>query len=382
MPKVNKLLFLIVCGWIFVSCTWTQNPTFQKGPYLICPNTNTQMTVLWQTDATPSHSKIEWGKTTAAEISSDWLTESGRGSNEHQFSHTLTGLDPATRYFYRVTVDEHQISGSFLTAPSDTANAVIFYGYGDTRSNPADHDRVVERIMMDVDATNASHRQTFVLNSADWVADGDRESAWSDQYFARTYPNALEFMSHMPVMGSRGNHEGSAVLLRKYWPYDYRDGSGCYYSFDYGPVHVTVVDQYVDFTPGSAQHSWLQNDLGTTDKFWKFVLLHEPAWTAGGRHGNDVRTQQYLCPLFEQYGVAVVQAGHNHYYARCVVNGVAHITAGGGGAPLYDPDPGSENAVMTDRSLHFVKYEISAGRMTVTAIRSDGSVIERFEVIK
>ena len=339
------------------------------------------MTVLWQTDATPGNSKIEWGKTAAYESSSDSLTESGSGSNEHQFSYTITGLDIATRYYYRVTVDAQQYTGSFMAVPSNAAKTVTFYGYGDTRSNSDGHDSVVERVMMDVDA-DAFHRQTMVLHSADWGESGDNESDWSDQYFNRTYSNALDFMSRMPVMGSRGNHEGSGVLLRKYWPYDYREGSGCYYSFDYGPVHVTVIDQYVDFTPGSAQHGWLTNDLATTKKFWKLAVLHEPAWTAGGGHVNDVYTQQYLCPLFEQYGVAIVQAGHNHYYARCFVNGVQHITAGGGGAPLYEPDPGAENVVMTDKSLHFIKYEISGGRMTVTAIRRDGSIIESFEVVK
>ena len=100
--------------------------------------------------------------------------------------------------------------------------------------------------------------------------------------------------------------------------------------------------------------------------------IYHLAWSAGGGHSNDVDTQLYLCPLFEQYGVAVVHGGHNHYYARCVVNGVQHITSGGGGAPLHTPDPGEENVVMTDKSLHYMKYEISGGQMTITAIKSDG----------
>jgi len=372
----------MVCGWIFVFCNWTQATTLQKGPYLIYPNTNTRMTVLWQTDATPENSKIEWGTTTAYESSSGSLTESGNGSNEHQFSYTIAGLDIATRYYYRVTVDAQQDTGSFTAAPSDAAQAVTIYGYGDTRSNPNDHDIVVAQLLTDVDA-DADHRQTMILHAGDWVGSGDNESYWADGYFNRSYANALEFMSRMPAMGSRGNHEGSGVLLRKYWPYNYQDGSGCYYSFDYGPAHVTVIDQYVSFAPGSAQYIWLENDLATTQKLWKLIVLHEPAWSAGGGgHGNDGNAQQYLCPLFEKHGVAVVHAGHNHYYARCVVNGIQHITAGGGGAPLYEPDPGAENVVMTDKSLHFMKYEISEGRMTISAIRSDGSVIESFEVVK
>lgn len=380
MNQRSKIAGWIICGWLLIFSTYTQAAILHKGPYLIYPNMNTTMTVLWQTDATPGISMIEWGRTTTYGSGSGSLTESGSGSDEHQFRYTITGLDTAARYYYRVTVDTQQNSGSFMAAPSAAAKAVNMYGYGDTRTNPDDHDSVVAQLMIDVDADN-DHRQTMMLHSADWVYNGEIESYWANEYFNRSYPNSLDFMSRMPVMGSRGNHEGSAALLRKYWPYDYQDGSGCYYSFDYGPVHVTVIDQYVTFIPGSDQYVWLENDLATTRKLWKFIVLHEPAWGAGV-HSNDADTQQYLCPLFEQYGVAIVHAGHNHNYARCVVNDVQHITAGGGGAPLYAPDPEAENVVMTDQSLHFIKYELSDRHMTVTAIRNDGSIIESFEVVR
>jgi hypothetical protein len=256
---------------------------------------------------------------------------------------------------------------------------VTIYGYGDTRTYPADHDSVAAQLLADVN-TDTLKRQTVILHSADWVGSGDNEGDWTVEYFNRSYPNSLEFMSRIPVMGSRGNHEESGVLLRKYWPYDYQDDAGCYYSFDYGPVHVIVIDQYVDFSPGSAQYIWLENDLAGTQKPWKFILLHEPAWSAGGGHENDAATQLHLVPLFEQYGVAVVHAGHNHYYARCVVNGIQHITAGGGGAPVRTPELDYPNVVAAAESLHFVRYDISGSRMTVTAIRGDGTMIETFVV--
>jgi len=87
-----------------------------------------------------------------------------------------------------------------------------------------------------------------------------------------------------------------------------------------------------------------------------------------------------LDPLFEEYGVAVVHAGHNHYYARCEKEGVQHITSGGGGGRLNTPDPGYPYVVMSDESNHFIRYEIVGSKMTVTAIRDDGSVIESFEL--
>ena len=51
-------------------------------------------------------------------------------------------------------------------------------------------------------------------------------------------------------------------------------GTESYYAFDYGPLHVTVIDQEVDFDSGSAQYSWIEQDLSQSAAPWKFVLLH------------------------------------------------------------------------------------------------------------
>ncbi|MBK9777870.1 MAG: hypothetical protein IPP62_16195 [bacterium] len=82
----------------------------------------------------------------------------------------------------------------------------------------------------------------------------------------------------------------------------------------------------------------------SSNKPWRFVVLHEPGWSAGGGHPNNAAVQAYLQPLFVQYGVSIVFTGHNHYYARAVVDGVNHITTGGGGGPLHTPVPGSRTS--------------------------------------
>ncbi|MBI3683978.1 MAG: metallophosphoesterase, partial [Acidobacteria bacterium] len=91
------------------------------------------------------------------------------------------------------------------------------------------------------------------------------------------------------------------------------------------------------YTPGSAQLEWLAADLAASRKTWKFVLLHEPGWSAAGGDPNNSSVQAYVEPLCEQNGVSIVFAGHNHFYSRAALNGVTHITTGGGGAPLNIP---------------------------------------------
>lgn len=353
--------------------------SLRKGPYLIYPFSNTAMKVLWQTDETPVSASVEWWETPAESFSSGPRIESGSGANEHQFSYTITALTPETRYYYRVAVDSEEATGSFLTAPSDESAAVTIYGYGDSRQQPSIHDRVVQQLLADV-ATDPMSKQTIALHTGDLVDNGNFEDHWDAHHFNRSNPNVLEFMSRMALLPCWGNHEGTGELLQKYFPYSNQNRNGYYYSFDYGPVHVTVVDQHIDFSPGSIQYNWLEDDLAGTQALWKFVVLHVPPYSSGGRHPNDWYTQAYLSPLFEKYAVAIVMSGHNHYYARCDVNGVQYITSGGGGVELSDPEPGYPFVAIAEKTYHFIRYDIFHNQMIVAAIRDDGSLIERFAV--
>ena len=347
-----------------------------KGPYLLYPFENSSMKVLWQTDQTPVDASVEWWEIPEESQSSGPLSETGNGLNEHQFSYTITGLTPATHYQYRVTVDSVQETGSFLTAPPDTATSVTVYGYGDSRYQPGVHDGVALRLLADVDV-DAGKRQTIALHTGDLVDYGDLESEWNAHFFARS-SNLMQFISRMPVLPCKGNHELPGELLKKYLPYVEPAQEGYYYSFDYGPVHVAVVDLYVDALTMNAQLLWLEADLASTDRLWRIIVLHEPLCSAGGRHGDNVWGQVYLHPLFLVHNVAIVMSGHTHYYARCVVGGIQYITTGSAGAVLDDYDLERQYVVSADKSYHFARYDISGKQMIVTAIRENGSVIESF----
>ena len=154
------------------------------------------------------------------------------------------------------------------------------------------------------------------------------EEYWDEEYFNRTCINAMEALSKIPVLGARGNHEDDVRVYQKYWPYPYESG-GFYYAFGYGPVHISVIDQYSDYSPSSEQYRWLENTLSLSDKKWKFILLHEPGFSAEGSHGDNFYVETIIHPLCRKYGVSGVFAGHNHFYAHCIIDGVHHLTFGG-----------------------------------------------------
>jgi hypothetical protein len=343
----------------------------RKGPYLIYPGQQDQMRVLWQLDSTATCT-LEWGTDSTYSLGNVQTSEYG---TDHQHSYTITGLTPRTHYFYKVTLNDQSKTGSFYSAPDSTATRLKFMAYGDTRSYPSIHNQVAGRIIATYNQDSAY--QSLLISVGDLVNNGDNESDWDAQFFNASYPNIQTMLSQDPYQSAMGNHEGSGVLFAKYFPYPFV--AGRYWSFDYGPAHFTVIDQYTSYTPGSDQLQWIENDLASTSKLWKFLVFHEPGWSAGD-HPNNIEVQNYIQPLCIQYGVSIVFAGHNHYYARALVSGIEHITTGGGGAPIYQPDPGYPHIVSTAMAYHVCKIEIDGPRLNFVAINTSGYVLDSFSL--
>ena len=343
-----------MCILLILACS-LQAVEMRKGPYLFYPGENTKMAVLWQLYETQSCT-LQWGQ------DPEYLTESQdtvEYGDDHQHKYTISGLRPGRKYYYQVTAGDDVYLGSFLSAPRDNAKSLKFLAHGDTRSYPEDHDRV-DAGMIDAFEADPDY-QTLTLLTGDWVGQGFLEEDWDEHFFGfgGLYTNSIYLQGNLPINGCIGNHESSGpTLYPKYWPYPYVDGY--YWSFEYGPALFIVIDQDdVRINRNSPQLAWVENELATTDKKWKFLQFHEPGYSAGG-HEDDPVIQKMIQPLCEEYGVDMVFAGHNHYYARCEVNGVQHITAGGGGAPLRsDPDLDySEYVVTGKKAHHFCQVEI------------------------
>jgi hypothetical protein len=343
----------------------------EKAPYLIWPGNPAEMQVLWQLDG-PDTCEIEWGLDTTYALGSAETTEYG---TDHQHTFTIPGLVPGTYYYYRVIAPDAQHVGTFTAAPDPSATAVKFLAYGDTRTYPADHDQVASAMISTF--TDDPAYQSIVAVVGDLVSDGDLEGDWRDEFFDPAYSGIQEFLRSVPYHSAMGNHEESGVLFMKYFPYPYV--SGRYWSYDYGPAHFVVVDQYTSYAPGSAQLLWIESDLAASTKLWKFIQLHEPGWSAGG-HSNEIPVQNYIQPLCEQYGVSIIFGGHNHYYARAEVNGVQHVTTGGGGAPLYSPIPSYPYVVTTAEVHHYCKISIDGYGLDFEAVTPEGDIIDSFSL--
>ncbi len=372
---MKKLFIHSIFTLVIITTAIAQQSKIRKGPYLLYPGDNTQMTVLWQLDSSIT-CQLKWGTTISCLDDSVTTNETGSGTDEHQHIYTITNLIPNQKYYYQITENSVNHSGSFLSAPLNDATSVKFLIYGDTRTYPESQDIVTARMLYEINADTSF--QTILLHCGDWTSN-DNENSWDSEFFNRNYSNNLEIQSILAIQGTRGNHEGNAVQYNKYWPYPY-DTSGNYYSFDYGPVHISVVDQYTDYSVGSAQLNWLENDLASSNKIWKFILLHEPGYTDESRHSNNTDVQNIIQPLCLQYNIKAVFAGHNHYYAHCLVDSVHHLTLGGGGAPIYNTSHSGEGLIISESSLHFATISVNSDSVNIKIVRPDGSVIETFSI--
>jgi hypothetical protein len=333
------------------------------------------MRVFWQWTANDTF-QVQWGTSTS--YASGNVSVTAKDTTNHLYQYDISGLTPGTKYYYRVVDGSQCASSTFYAAPPSDATSLKFFSYGDTRTNGNIHNGIAGQI--DTLFTTDPAFQTLNLNVGDWVS-SDSASAWTSEWFNTSYTNLRKQDASIADIGVRGNHEGAATQWKMYWPEPFNSG-GLYWSFDYGPIHVAMIDQYTAYGAGSAQYNWLKADLAASTKTWKFVVLHEPGWSSGGGHGNNTTVQNDLQPLFVQYGVSVVFGGHNHYYARASVNGVTHLTVGGGGAPLYTPASGYPNIVTTTSAYSFGEFTVSGNTLTAKIVSNSGATIDSFTITR
>ncbi len=349
--------------------------SFTKGPDLIYSGNNTAMKIFWQWTANDNFS-VDWG--TSAAYGSSSAAINTYDSTNHLYSYTITGLTPGTKYYYRVVTGSQYSDGTFLAAPAASATALNFTSFGDDRSNPSEHNTVSGQVV-NLFKSDPSY-QTLNLSVGDLVSNGDSDSTWTTEMFAPTLTNIRTELANISDLSVMGNHEGSGGLFVRYFPMPFV--AGRYWSFDYGPMHVIMMDQYTSYGSGSAEYNWLKSDLAGTSKKWKVIVLHEPGWSANGGHADNTTIQSVYEPLFEQYNVALVLGGHNHYYARAMVNGIPELTVGTGGAPLYTPASGQANIVKTYEGYGYAKFSISGSTLTGWFISASGSTIDTFSVTR
>jgi len=188
-----------------------------------------------------------------------------------------------------------------------------------------------------------------------------------------------------------GNHDDDYVdEWKARWDYSNNE---LWYSVDRAGIHFTVLkvpdlELLSDYGPETEQYAWLVKDLRSAsydnEVRFKCVFMHSPFYA-----DSDIKPiyerDSILVPLFDEYNVDVVFAGHHHNYQRTKrirnnavdIDGTLYIeTSGGGGIPR-EPHPKwfTETCAI---SYHFTQVDLRGNMLHFNIINIDNNIIDSF----
>jgi hypothetical protein len=340
------------------------------GPYLEAVTGNSVF-VLVETQDMMQLVGAEYGLTDAYGNTAGPLNYGPTGGGTYIQKIKLTGLTPGQYYHYRINKNG-AVSDDFVfrTAPS-SGTAFRFAWASDFQSGTGIHAKISKKIM------EAS--PGFSIYGGD-IASFASYVSIKDEFFL---PEEFSLISSVPFMFTVGNHEGWGQASRAFYAEPMTaDGGQNYYSFNYGDMHVLVLDSTSDLSPGSAQYNFAAADLAASAAKWKIVSVHHPAYWAGGIDypPHDTASLRALADgVYKPNGVKVVLSGHFHYYQHNLVDGIHHMIIATAGGDLNL----TETAAFTvsTMSTHcYALIDVDAVSMTLNVYNEYGTKVDGFLV--
>jgi acid phosphatase type 7 len=318
-----RLLLFLLC--VSAQLCLAQQAQIIRGPYLQSV-TPTSVLVHWRTNV-PSASRVFYqakGKV-FEKLDTNRVTDHILALNQ---------LKPSTRYAYQIDSKSFQADRYVVTAPAfGSDNKVRIWALGDFGDGSASQKMVMQTIEK---YTTGNRPDAWI-----WLGDNAYNNGKDEEYQKNVFDvYQTTFLQNLPIYPSPGNHDyggKSDPSLPPYFkifnmPSEGQAGgvishSESYYSVNYGPVHLVALDTEMREPSGlmlkdgkGLQVDWLKADLAANKLPWVVVYFHKPPYSKGS-HDSDVELdmksmRENMTPIFEQYNVDLVIAGHSHVYER------------------------------------------------------------------
>lgn len=302
---------------------------------------STSMAVTWRTDASitramaqivPSSANpliVKDAKTISAS-SEPIQTSAGsykdltwEGVTATYHSVVFEDLKPNTLYLYRVGDGSHWSEWfQFKTAGAE-GNKLSFLYFGDAQTDLRSlWSRTIRQAYAHLP------QASMMLHAGDLVNRAERDVEWAEWFEAGSF-----IMASVPQMPSPGNHDygrsEDTLRLSAFWKAQFtlppNGPSGleetCYY-VDVQGVRLISLDSYAAEESDEhleKQKEWLNSILKDNPNIWTVVVFHHPIFSPKTTRDNQ-RMRDTFKPLFDQYKVDLVLQGHDHTYARGMIN--------------------------------------------------------------
>ncbi len=342
-----------------------------KGPCLLRVMQD-RVALMWETD-TKQPSGVSYARKGEPEAYRESTADKVTYGSTTAYIHKLwiEGLRPGRTYGYRITGPGiRSETFEFRTTPAET-NDVRFIVYGDTRTQPEVHRKLVEQMM--------KHPVDFIVHGGDLVTRGNDYGQWGPQFFEPL----KGLVERVPIYIAKGNHEGRGGTFEKLLA---PPGGEDDFALEHGPLHYFCLNNVSSKKSGDRLVSQIARDAAAGRAAWKFVSYHIPSVNLGGH--ISVWQQSQALRAFSEAGIDFVVAGHSHQYERfrpieptgegsCVT----YITAGSGGAPLAPVEPTPCHAY-AGAVYHFCLFHIRGGHLTMDTIDAEGRTIDHLDITK
>lgn len=330
-----------------------------QGPYLVCSGDPTRMTIRWRCDSNPQ-CELKWGNVY-------FRYEAGEAdiepydSERHLYRYTMTDLKPNTRYCYQLKIGEKYAPGMFYTPPDSNGTKVKFLAWNATASDEATAKAILDRLYADP----AYH--TFLLpvgmRGRGFFAAGPDDA--SMRHMLSRLPIAAPASRIRRAQPSNGESAAGDIGLRQYG-----------YSFDYGPIHVVMLNSASEYGPNSDGYRWLRSDLEDTTKDWKVVA----SYTRGATNQpGDLEVDDSLMALWRAHGVDLCLCNPGEDYVRTGIDGVQLLLAGTGSQRPGDTDQ-SQRTVIAVSGAAYYAIGVEGGTLTLEALDEAGKRVDAFSM--
>ncbi|MCS7256957.1 MAG: DNRLRE domain-containing protein [Thermomicrobium sp.] len=340
----------------------------------------------------------EWGEGTAVESADEWASPSGFGVYLDILHTNGQGSAPSPEPTPTATPAPGPTPTPTATAPPASTDPVTVVAVGDVACDPSSSS------WNNNNGTATACRHKYTAELAKRLAptyvlalgDLQYEDGALDK-FQRSYDPTWGQLKAItkPVPG---NHEYQTSGAAGY--YDYfgplaGDRTKGYYAFDLGKNWIAIAinsncSKVGGCGVGSPQYQFVQSVLEANRGKNVLVFLHHPYWTTGNYYGQYKSSLGDLYRLFDQYGVDLSLAGHDHNYQRfaiqnadsvCNTGSVRHFVVGTGGKNVYDADVHAADEpcdeVRIDNAYGVLKLALYPDHYEWAFVREDGTVLDQ-----
>lgn len=331
----------------------------------------TSMTICWHDTATVA-TKVEYGLDSLA------LNFTIFGSSEvislpyRWHTVKLTALNPACRYYYRVSSGGLS-SGiySFKTLPPTASTSKTRYLiFGDTHSSDTTMAgkiiRAAKAKMIEKYGWNFTDSVYGILHTGDIVVNGNSPEQYTKQFFKPL----SSLTPYIPTLVVAGNHESESTYFYKYLKLD---------ELSVLPQSATLNEKIWQLRVGNSlliglntniynqhgviQANWLNDRLNEAEKDsdidFIFLFFHHPPFSELWAYvnyydGGSAYVKNSLLPVIKKYTkVKAIHYGHTHGFERGTLmaesqTGDFRIICGGGSGGYLDPWASGANEDLND----------------------------------